>query len=72
MHSVYTHTLYHTIGTSDLSDIADERGFNVITITDCTADTSMRAYEAATDGTFKLFSTPMTKQEFVQNVLKRK
>ena len=50
MHSVYTHTLYHTIGTSDLSDIADERGFNVITITDCTADTSMRAYEAATDG----------------------
>jgi glycerol-3-phosphate dehydrogenase/nicotinamidase-related amidase len=49
---------------------AYERGFNVITITDCTADTSLKGYEAAVDGTFKLFSTPMTKHEFVQNVLK--
>ena len=48
---------------------AYERGFNVITITDCTADTGMKAYEAAVDGTFKLFSTPMTKQEFVEKVL---
>ena len=43
---------------------AYEKGFNVITLKDCTADTSEAAYEAAVNGTFNLFSTPMTSTEF--------
>ena len=43
---------------------AYEKGYNVVTLTDCTADTNLGAYEAATAGTFKLFSTPMTKDSF--------
>ena len=33
-----------------------------ITISDSTSSTSLKGYEAAVDGTFKVFSTPMTKQ----------
>jgi nicotinamidase-related amidase len=48
---------------------AYELGYNVITLTDCTADTSLDAYKAAVDGTFKLFSTPMTSDQFKRDVL---
>merc|ERR1711933_61323 len=44
---------------------AYERGFKVITLTDCTADTSMEAYTAAVNGTFKLFSQPMLPRDFI-------
>ena len=49
---------------------AYEKGYNVVTLTDCTADTSLSAYEAATAGTFNLFSKPMTKDAFEAEYLK--
>jgi len=39
---------------------ACEKGFNVVTVTDCCATTSMDGHKAATDGTFGMFSMPMT------------
>merc|ERR1719333_908087 len=39
---------------------ACEKGFNVVTITDCCATTSLDGHKAATEGTFGLFSAPMT------------
>ena len=48
---------------------AYERGYNVITLTDCTADTSADAYKAATAGTFNLFSTPMSSAVFHEKYL---
>jgi len=44
---------------------AFEKGFNVVTLTDCTADTSANGYTAATTGTYGLFSTPMTSTELL-------
>jgi len=44
---------------------AYEKGFNVVTLKDCTACTSEAAQTAATEGTYGLFSTPMTKDEFL-------
>lgn len=44
---------------------AYEKGFNVVTLTDCTAATSEAAQAAATGGTYGLFSRPMTKAQFV-------
>eukprot|EP00667_Euglena_gracilis_P023174 EG_transcript_26078 len=44
---------------------AYEKGFNVITLKDCTAATSLEGQKAATEGTFGLFSSPMTKDEFL-------
>jgi len=44
---------------------AYEKGFNVITLKDCTAATSPEGQVAATAGTFGMFSTPMTKTEFL-------
>ena len=42
-----------------------EKGFNVITLTDCTGATSDEAQKAATNGTYAMFSSPMTKDEFL-------
>ena len=44
---------------------AYEKGFNVITLTDCTGATSDEAQKAATNGTYAMFSSPMTKDEFL-------
>jgi len=43
---------------------AFEKGFNVVTLTDCCATTSEEGHTAATTGTFGMFSTPMTATEF--------
>ena len=39
--------------------------FNVVTLTDCTAATSMEGQTAATDGTYGMFSQPMKKDDFI-------
>jgi len=44
---------------------ACEKGFNVITLTDCCATTSEEGQKGATGGTFGMFSTPMTADEFL-------
>jgi len=43
---------------------ACEKGFNVVTLTDCCATTSAEGHAAATGGTFGMFSTPMTASDF--------
>merc|ERR1712190_677810 len=43
---------------------ACELGFNVVTLTDCTATTSVDGQKCATEGTFGLFSRPMTSAAF--------
>merc|ERR1712087_873653 len=45
---------------------ACEMGFNVITLTDCTATTSAEGHQGATEGTYGMFSKPMTADEFGQ------
>jgi len=47
---------------------AYEKGFNVITITDCCATTSPEGHDAATKGTFGMFSQPMLASEFTTAV----
>jgi len=47
---------------------ACERGFNVITLTDCVATTSMAGYNACTNITYPFFSTPMTSVSFLAAV----
>jgi nicotinamidase-related amidase len=49
---------------------AYEKGFNVCTLTDCTAATSEEAQSAATGGTYGMFSKPMTKDEFIAELRK--
>jgi len=44
---------------------ACEKGFNVITITDCCATTSEEGQSGAAGGTFGMFSQPMTAADFV-------
>jgi len=44
---------------------ACERGFNVITLADCVATTSMAGYKACTNITYPFFSTPMTSVSFL-------
>ena len=44
---------------------AYEKGFNVITLTDCTATTSAEGQAAATTGTYGMFSAPMTAEELM-------
>merc|ERR1711975_65782 len=48
---------------------ACEKGFNVITLTDCCATTSAEGHAAATTGTFGMFSTPMTASDFQAKLL---
>jgi len=43
---------------------ACEKGYNVITLTDCCATTSEEGHAAATGGTFGMFSTPMAAADF--------
>jgi len=45
---------------------AFEKGFNVVTLKDCTAATSEDGQKGAVDGTWGMFSTPMTKDEFIE------
>merc|ERR1719218_68308 len=47
---------------------ACEKGFNVVTLTDCCATLSEEGHKAATTGTFGMFSTPMTADEFVAKI----
>jgi len=49
---------------------AYEKGFNVVTLTDCTATTSEEGQKAATEGTYGMFSRPMTKDEFLAEISK--
>ena len=44
---------------------AYEKGFNVVTLTDCTAATSAEGQAWATGGTYGMFSSPMTKDDFI-------
>ncbi|MFN4147765.1 MAG: cysteine hydrolase family protein [Runella sp.] len=43
-----------------------EKGFNVYTLTDCTAATSLEEHEAAIKYTYPMFSRPMTHGEFLE------
>ena len=45
---------------------AFEKGYNVITLTDCCAAGSPEGHKAAVEGTYTLFSKPVTKDEFVE------
>jgi nicotinamidase-related amidase len=47
---------------------AYEKGFNTITLTDCCATTSQDGQKASTTGTFGMFSTPMSKDEFLKSL----
>lgn len=47
---------------------ACEMGFNVVTLTDCCAATSVEAHQAAVDTAFGMFSTPMKATDFVNSV----
>ena len=47
---------------------AYEKGFNVITLTDVTATTSPEGQKAAVEGTYPMFSTPMTKQQLLDKL----
>merc|ERR1719197_476822 len=49
---------------------ACEKGFNVLTITDCCATTSLDGHKAATGGTFGMFSTPLTAEEMTAKLPK--
>merc|ERR1712203_424723 len=44
---------------------ACEKGFHVVTVTDCTATTSMEGQKAATQGTFDMFSETLSAQDFL-------
>jgi len=43
---------------------AFEKGFNVVTLTDCVATTTEEGQKAATEGTYGFFSQPMTAEQF--------
>ena len=43
-------------------------GFNTITLTDCCATTSAEGQKGATEGTFGMFSSPMTGEEFLKKI----
>lgn len=47
---------------------AYEKGYKVITLTDCCAATSLEAHEAAIKFTFPMFSVPMTSDEFLAKI----
>jgi len=50
---------------------ATEKGFNVITLTDCVATTSMAGYRIAVEIIYPFFSTPMTAATFASNILEQ-
>ena len=43
-------------------------GFNTVTLTDCCATTSAEGHRGATEGTFGMFSSPMTGEEFLKKI----
>ena len=47
---------------------ACEKGFNVVTLTDCVATTSAAGYKAAVEITYPFFSTPLNAFSFLANV----
>lgn len=47
---------------------AFEKGFNVITLTDCCATTSEDGQKGAAEGTFGMFSKPMTAEDFTKEL----
>merc|ERR1719222_1841811 len=47
---------------------ACELGFNVVTLTDCCAATSVAGHEAAVEGTFGMFSVPMASGAFLEAI----
>jgi nicotinamidase-related amidase len=47
---------------------ACEKGFNVVTVTDCTAATSKEGQAGAAEGTFGMFSLPMTAAAFQEKL----
>lgn len=47
---------------------AYEKGYKVITLTDCMAATSLEAQEAAIKFTFPMFSVSMTHSEFIEKI----
>eukprot|EP00518_Triparma_eleuthera_P003141 CAMPEP_0182463566 /NCGR_PEP_ID=MMETSP1319-20130603/7712_1 /TAXON_ID=172717 /ORGANISM="Bolidomonas pacifica, Strain RCC208" /LENGTH=235 /DNA_ID=CAMNT_0024663129 /DNA_START=14 /DNA_END=721 /DNA_ORIENTATION=+ len=49
---------------------AYELGYNVKTLTDCVAATSMEAQEATLEHNFGMFSIPMTSEDFVKDLEK--
>ena len=50
---------------------AFEKGFNVITLSDCSACTSEEGQKAACEGTFGMFSTPMDAKAFEDALTKK-
>ena len=50
---------------------ACEKGFNVVTVTDCCGATSKEGHTAATTGTFGMFSSPMTAAELAAQMPKK-
>merc|ERR1711879_799979 len=50
---------------------ACEKGFNVVTLTDCTATTSKEGQKAAVEGTFGMFSLPMNSSAFMDKLAPR-
>jgi len=47
---------------------ACEKGFNVVTLTDCCAATSVEGHKAAIEGTLPMFSMPSTWEVFLESV----
>ena len=47
---------------------AYEKGYTVVTLTDCTAATSVEAQEAAVNYNFPMFSLPLTHQDFLDKL----
>jgi len=47
---------------------AFEKGFNTVTLTDCCATTSAEGQKGAAEGTFGMFSKPMTAEAFITEV----
>merc|ERR1740121_1003233 len=47
---------------------ACEKGFNVVTLADCTACTSADGQKGATEGTLGMFSAPMTSTPFLESL----
>ena len=45
-----------------------EKGYNVITLKDCTASLSDEEQRVATEKTYPMFSRPMNHDEFVQQL----
>ena len=47
---------------------AYERGYNVVTLTDCTATPSEKEQRVATTKTFPMFSRPMDHNQFLAEI----